>query len=483
MMFRTSKRFLLPRGAASFSTASAAAAVETWPAKRHRRRSLALSVHFFQPELNMKQPEILSRATAFLLSVDGKPYDTSASSTTHDHLKLDKIRREERKFRLMKGHSRVVGDKDRRLIDMGYLEYVPREARPNVHVVTSSHVLSPFLWKDYYPQEWLSSVRQEHCSYTLEVYDESSHDPLLKLPLDSDPFHHPEGRDIALIHFRNERESLGKLQDLDVEILHLRSPDQRFQKGESVCFDGFAVQDDETIDKNNMPTAPVDDAEFQDNRIFRPYVEPGTLDYHSEDRFFATTPRLLPGGLCGAPALDADGNCCGTVEGIVPMAHSNKKLAGTAAFMPSFVMQVFIDFVERGLVQKMMPSDLFQMVEIAKKTNTIGGGLFKKDENGAFTAETDWEQEYDKAMARLKDRYSEEELQAVLHVVRDERDEVLKEMEEQGGDLDEIIQRVRQKTLETKAMIHDQLLKHLESSSTSLSASSNGDDETDKAIS
>jgi hypothetical protein len=496
MMLRTTSRLLLrPRGVAAFTTAAAADAPEDGSSSAatsfssKRRRSLALSVHFFQPDLNMKQPEILSRATAFLLSVDGKSYrdDTSLSagvSTRHDHLKLDKIRREERKFRLMKGHSRVAGDPDRSLIDMGYLEYVPREARPNVHIVTSSHVLSPFLWKDYYPQEWLSSVRQEHCTYTLEVYDDndddnaasssslSPHQPLVTLPLDSNPYHHPEGRDIALIHFRHEREALEQLRDVNVQVLHLRSPDRRFQKGEHVTFEGFAVQDDETIDKNNLPAAAEqahhhDDPDYQDERIFRPYVEYGTLDYHSEDRFFATTPRLLPGGLCGAPALDAHGDCCGTVEGIVPMSHGNKKLAGTAAFMPSFVMQVFVDFVERGLVQKMMPPDLFQLVEIAKKTNSIGGGLFKQDENGAYTAETDWEQEYDKAMARLKDRYSEQELQAIMHVVRDERDQVLQEMEEEGGDLDEIITRVRQKTLETKAMIHDQILKHIESSSSS----------------
>lgn len=415
----------------------------------------------------MKGPEILSRATAFLLSVDGS--DASTSPATHDHLRKEEIRRQERRFRQLRGHSRVVGDEDRPLIDMGYLEYVPREVRPNVHVVTSSHVLSPFLWKDYYPQEWLSSVRQEHCSYTLEVYDHESSssenttlDPLIKLPLDSEPFHHPEGRDIALVHFRDERESLKQLKELGVEVLHLRSPEKRFQKGESVCFEGFAVQDD-VIQDQDMPSP--EDADFQDSRTFRPFAEHGTLDFHSEDRFFATTPRLLPGGLCGAPALDSDGKCCGTVEGIVPMSHGNKKLAGTAAFMPSFVMQVFIDFVERGLIQKMMPSDLFQMVETAKKTNTIGGGLFKQDEHGSFTAETEWEQEYDKAMSRLKERYSDDELQAIMNIVRDEREEVLKEMEQEGGDVDEIIERVRQKTMETKAMIHDQIAKHLDATS------------------
>lgn len=409
----------------------------------------------------MKEPEILSRATAFLLSVDGS--DAITNPSAHDHLRKEEIRQEWRRFRQLRGHSRVVGDEDRPLVDMGYLEYVPREVRPNVHVVTSSHVLSPFLWKDYYPQEWLSSVRQEHCSYTLEVYDDDiGQDPLIKLPLDSKPFHHPEGRDIALVHFRNERESLKQLKELDLEILHLRSPEKRFQKGETVCFEGFSVQDD-VIEEGKVPSP--EDSEFQDNRVFRPFVEKATLDFHSEDRFFATTSRLLPGGLCGAPALDSDGKCCGTVEGIVPMSHANKKLAGTAAFMPSFVMQVFIDFVERGLVESMMPADLFQMVETAKKTNTIGGGIFRQDEHGTFTTETNWEQEYDKAMSRLKERYSERELTAIMNVVRDERDEVLKELEEQGGDMDDIIQRVRQKTMETKAMIHDQIVKHLDATS------------------
>lgn len=55
-----------------------------------------------------------------------------------------------------------VGGPSRDAKDLGWLEFVPRENRPVAHVVASSHVLAPWLWKDYYPQDWISRVSQEH---------------------------------------------------------------------------------------------------------------------------------------------------------------------------------------------------------------------------------------------------------------------------------------------------------------------------------
>lgn len=136
--------------------------------KKRSIKSLALSVYFKQPDFGMKDYEILSRASAFLLSVDPPPPGAGVDSGDDDgdpyaHLAVNERRR---KLKMHKQHHRYTpaghpGDQ-RELTELGWLEYAPREVRPVVHVVCSSHVLAPFLWTDYYPQDWLTKVRQEH---------------------------------------------------------------------------------------------------------------------------------------------------------------------------------------------------------------------------------------------------------------------------------------------------------------------------------
>jgi hypothetical protein len=89
----------------------------------------------------------------------------------------------------------------------------------------------------------------------------------------------------------------------------------------------------------------------------------------------------------------------------------------------------------------------------------IIGGIFRKDEQGNYTKETNWEDEYDKALAALKERYTEREVEAILAVVKNEREEVLDIMDKDGGDMDDIIQRVRYKTMQIREMVRDQYAK------------------------
>jgi hypothetical protein len=453
-------------------------------AKKRSFKSLALAVRFKQPDLGMRDYEILSRASAFLLNVDPKNDAQEVKEGPYGHLEAAESKRRDREYKQAYGRSQAGGTPGKDLIEMGWLEFVPREVRPQVHVVCSSHVLSPFLWKDYYPQEWLSLVRQEHCIYSLEVHDEgSSGRALASLDLTPQPFHHPESRDIALIHFREEKSALTTLKELGVQIHYLRDKDKLFQKGEYMSFDGYVVSERNLADRQTYQREKASSVE-EDDRMFFPYQDTGTLLFHTEDRFFARTREPLPEGLCGAPVMDEDDELCGIVEGIVPVDHKNEKLAGCAAFIPNFVMKAFIDYVERFIVEKMMPSDLFQMVVTAKKTNSIGGkyilsrsscdcwrrfltlmlcvalgGIFKKDENGNYTRDTSWEDEYDKALAALKQRYSEKEVEAILAVVKNERDEVLTVLDKEGGDMDDIIQRVRYKTMQIREMVRDQYFK------------------------
>ena len=423
-------------------------------------KSLALSVYFQHPDLTDNRPEILSRASAFLWGIDPKPEPLPEGPYAH----LDKAerRRKEREFKQAKSFTPASGPGS--LSDMGWLEYVPKEARPQVHVVASSHVISPFLWKEYYPQDWLSVVRQEHCTYALEVYDSPAPDadqkPLVKVGLHPTPYHHPEGRDIALIHLKDEEAVLPLLKKLGVDVLHLRDTEKLFQKNETMYFEGYAVE--EGILKDEPAETPAEDdsdlsddeeEENEDSRIFQPYRVEGQLSFHTEDRFFAMTAKPLPEGLCGAPVLDVEGDLCGVVEGIVPLHHANKRLAGSAAFIPSYQLEAFVDFCERKMTQDIMPSDLFEMVVNAKKTNSFSGGLFKLDDEGD-AQESGWDEAHETMIEKLRKNYSPQEVDSFLDIIRDERKEVLRIMDEEGGEMDEIIERVRAKTIAMRDQIH-----------------------------
>ena len=183
--------------------ATAAASKRTFNAGISRRgmKSLAFTTYFKHPDFDMEDYEYLSRSTAFLLSVD--PPDPS-SEGPYGHLEAADMQRKIRDFKRKHNYTPATG-KGGDVKDMGWMQFIPREHRPNVHVVCSSHVVSPFLWLDYYPHDWLTQVRQEHCKYQLDVYDSKNpEEPLGSYALHNSPIHHPEGRDIALLHLQDE---------------------------------------------------------------------------------------------------------------------------------------------------------------------------------------------------------------------------------------------------------------------------------------
>ncbi|KAG7365375.1 hypothetical protein IV203_038578 [Nitzschia inconspicua] len=446
--------------------------------KKRSIKSLALSVHFKHPDFGMNDYEILSRASAFLLAVDPPPPPGALDKDDpYAHLAVNE---RERQRKLFKQHHRYTpvgnpGD-SRELTDLGWLEYAPREVRPMVHCVCSSHVLAPFLWTKYYPQEWLTKVRQEHCIYTLEVFDEENPEKgaLGKFALNPYPIHHPEGRDVALIHLKDEEANLRLMQDLGVEVLYMRDLDEIYEKGDEVIFDGYVVAEPNKVDspsfdqdeEENKATTAKEKKKSQeeDTRVFFPYHVKGELAFHTRDRFFATTPSPLPEGLCGGPALDKNGMVCGIVEGIVPKDHSNKDIAGSAAFMPNYMMAPFIDFAERFMLQKILPKSLFQKAVTAKTTGHLGGGIFKKDAQGRYQPagnSISYEEAFDRAVDQLKKNHTKEEVEAILNTIQRERREVMEIMDKEGGDLDEVVERVRQRTMQVRAMIHEEYRKEL----------------------
>lgn len=426
---------------------------------RRHIQSLALSVHFKQPDFGMNEYEILSRASGFLLAVD--PPDLDSSDGPYGHLEKNE---RERRLKLHKQdhkYSPAGGPSNRELKDLGWLEFAPQEVRPTVHFVCSSHVLAPFLWKDYYPQEWLSKVNQEHCAYSIEVYDtESPEESLGKFALNPYPIHHPEGRDIAFIHLQQEEENLKIMKQLGVKIHNMRDLDSIYNKGDEVAFDGCVVAEQNKADYDDIAHSVGGNADStsEDTRVFFPYQVSGFLNLHARDRFFAKTEKPLPEGLCGGPVLDEDGLVCGVIEGIVEKNHANKDIAGSAAFMPNYMISPFIEYAERFMLKRILPKSLFQKAVTAKTTNSLGGGMAQgnqpnESQHGSTTA---WEEAFDRAVDQLKKNHTKEEVDAILNTIQEERNQVLDILDKEGGDLEEVAARVRRKTMEIREMIHEE---------------------------
>ena len=130
--------------------------------------------------------------------------------------------------------------------------------------------------------------------------------------------------------------------------------------------------------------------------------------------------------------------------------------------MPNYVMTPFLDFAERFMLQKILPKSLFQKAVTAKTTGHLGGGIFQKDAKGRYQPagnSTTYEEDFDRAVDQLKQNHSAEEVEAILNTVQRERREVMEIMDEEGGDLDEVAERVRQRTLQVREMIHEEYRK------------------------
>ena len=438
---------------------------------------LALNVHFKHPDLGMKEYEILSRATAFLLSVD-PPNPSIDSSSPYSHLIKSKQEREDL-LRKQDYAPDPAGGPPREAKDLGWLEFCPGTFRPLAHVVAASHVLSPWMWKNYYPQPWLENITQDHVRYSVSVYDvekknlsKDNNEPLATFGLNPYPIHHPSNMDLALVHLKSEEGALKQMEALGVEMLHLTDNDRLFDKGDEVLFDGFEITEDhyEAMEKMNdqfetqKRTVESDD----DTRIFVPYSITGNLIFSSPDRFLAKTETILPEGVCGGPVIDNDGKVCGVIEGIVPMDHEEAEIVGAASFIPYFRIKQFIDFAEQHMLEKIVPKTLFDKVvslkegkplnEKNKNHNIPADRLLKERDEGITMDKT-----YQEMIQSIRQTHSSEQVEAIIGTVEREQEEVLDMIDKEGGDLDEIIAKVRVKTRQRqKEILEEMASKNME---------------------
>lgn len=286
---------------------------------------------------------------------------------------------------------------------------------------------------------------------------------MAKFALNPYPIHHPGGLDLAVIHLKEEEPSLEQMESLGVEMLYLRDleKDETFI-GEDLNFEGFQIAQMDLIESEEVEFDEEenwdDDTHENTNekehneatRIFIPYSEAGKLLFGKPDRFLASTPKPLPQGLCGGPVLDANNRVTGVVEGIVPVNHEDKRIAGSAAFIPSVQIRHFLDhFAERLMLEQILPPDIYDKVVRLKEgkpfrdsdTFDVASVLQQKEKDKA--EEKILDDTYDELIANMKKYHTAEETNAILDMIRREREEVLKILDSEGGDVDEVIARVR----------------------------------------
>lgn len=189
-----------------------------------------------------------------------------------------------------------------------------------------------------------------------------------------------------------------------------------------------------------------------------PYSTTGELIFGNADRFLASTPSPLPEGLCGGPAIDANGQVCGVVEGIIPENFDDKRMAGAASFLPPPRLAEFVDYAEELMLKEIFPPKMFEMVADYKKgmgsdqveynmaTNDASAGTPASEEKEHKAMQSKLGDAFEERIQGLKKHHSIEEVNAILTTIRRERDEVMDIWNREGGDLDEIIARVRSKT-------------------------------------
>lgn len=225
---------------------------------------------------------------------------------------------------------------------------------PNkVHLLTASHVIAPWRFPKYYPDEWLQYVNEKHTSYTIEVWHEDGKS-MTKSELIPSSFHHTT-RDLAVLHFKEEATALKLFDECAIEIQDLAN--YQLTPGEPLKFHGHEVSIPNAIEVENFNSG-------KDNREPVPMVVSGHFFHGTKHQLFAKTNPVLTYGMCGGPVtvkclnntISATGvnktisttEVCGLLEGIIPFDIAATDLRGLASFVDTTVISQFLSDIEMG---------------------------------------------------------------------------------------------------------------------------------------
>jgi len=215
------------------------------------------------------------------------------------------------------------------------------------HVLTASHIVAPWRWPKFYPDEWLQYVDEKHTHYTLELrYDDGTFITQHELL----PVHyHHDSRDLAVLHLVQECEALNNLSTLDFSPLQL-APEYDNQDVElqtSVNFHGHRVEGNGFINNEDDERKPI------------PMEVEGRVEVRTRNQTFAKTNIVLQDGMCGGPVTCQTTNdlnlkstkAVGILEGIVPSDSPAVDYRELAVFLEASEIKNFLKNVENGKVE------------------------------------------------------------------------------------------------------------------------------------
>ncbi len=304
----------------------------------------------------MKDMEILSRASAFLL-----PTSSSSSSALYGSNSPSSSN-----YIQGKGTESSNSNRTSRKFEIGGIE-------KKFHVLSASHVVAPWRWPKYYPDEWVQYVNETHTHYTIELrYPDGTF--ITQSELLPSSYHH-RSRDIAVLHIEEEEQVLEVLHNLDFTPLTLvddgdkhtyggsqtqTQPQTDSIRGSELLFMGHRVAgitSDERDSRKPVPTSVT-------GQLL------SALPLVKGQQVFARTAEVLTDGMCGGPVLclqqeqqqEGQGQgqgqggvaaaavavaAAGILEGIVPTNHDNEALRGLAVFAPAADIRALLSAVER----------------------------------------------------------------------------------------------------------------------------------------
>jgi siroheme synthase len=122
-------------------------------------------------------------------------------------------------------------------------------------------------------------------------------------------------------------------------------------------------------------------------------------------------------------------------------------------------------FTEQLLIEQILPPDIYDKVVRLKEGRPfrdsdafdVASVLQQNEKDKA--EEKILDETYEELIANMKKYHSAEETNAILDMIRREKDEVLKILDREGGDVDEVIARVR---AETRAKQKEELTRLIE---------------------
>mmetsp|Transcript_24662 Transcript_24662/g.35203 ORF Transcript_24662/g.35203 Transcript_24662/m.35203 type:complete len:162 (-) Transcript_24662:89-574(-) len=145
-------------------------------------------------------------------------------------------------------------------------------------------------------------------------------------------------------------------------------------------------------------------------------------------------------------------------------------MAGAASFIPSFRIRQFLDWAERHVMleQLVSPEILERIVHIKETGQLIKGGNATAAADSTDTTQRtalndtnkspDVTTAYNAWVQELKNKNpdSRDTVNAILKTVQTERQRALSILEEEGGDVDEVVARVRKDTLAQHQQVLEQ---------------------------